>query len=58
MTELELADVAAAMERAKDQATLAYEFCPGSYTYHAYVACLNAHRIVAEVVARMEARAA
>ena len=36
------------------RATYAYEFVPSSYTYHAYVSCLNAHRIVAAVVARIE----
>ena len=43
-----------ALERAKEQATYAFEFVPNSYTYHAYVSCLNAHRIVAAVVARIE----
>ena len=38
-----------ALERAKAQATQAYEFVPNSYTYHAYVSCLNAHKIVALV---------
>ena len=54
MTEDEIAEVLKALERAKTQATYAYEFVPNSYTYHAYVSCLNAHRIVAEVAARLE----
>ena len=54
MTEDEIAEVLKALERAKAQATYAYEFVPNSYTYHAYVSCLNAHRIVAAVVARIE----
>ena len=35
MTEDELAEVLKALERAKTQATYAYEFVPNSYTYHA-----------------------
>ena len=54
MTEDEIAEVLKALERAKAQTTYAYEFVPNSYTYHAYVSCLNAHRIVAAVVARIE----
>ena len=58
MTENELAEVLKALERAKKQSTYAYEFVPNSYTYHAYVSCLHAHRIVAEAVARLEELAA
>ena len=54
MTEDEIAEVLKALERAKAQTTYAYEFAASSYTYHAYVSCLNALRIVAAVVARIE----
>ena len=45
MTDDELMELLKALERAKEQATYAYEFVPNSYTYHAYVSCLNAHRM-------------
>jgi hypothetical protein len=54
MTEAELEEVAAAIEKAREQAALAYEFCPGSYSYHAHNACMNASRIVAKVMERMK----
>jgi hypothetical protein len=54
MTESELEEIAAAIEKAKQQTALAYEFCPGSYSYHAHNACLNASRIVAKVMERMK----
>ena len=53
-----LVEISAALDRAKTQATYAYEFVPNSYTYHAYVSCLHAHKIVAEVAARLERMAA
>jgi hypothetical protein len=43
-----------ALERAKAQTAYAYEFVPNSYSYHAHVACLHAHRIVAAVAARLQ----
>jgi hypothetical protein len=58
MTEDEIAEVLKALEKAKAQTTYAYEFVPNSYTYHAYVSCLNAHRIVAAAVDRLERMAA
>ena len=54
MTEDELAEMLKELESAKDQTRYAYEFVPSSYTYHAYVSCLHAHKIAAAVVARME----
>jgi hypothetical protein len=54
MTEAELEEIAAAIELAKTQTALGYEFCPGSYSYHAHTACLNASRIVAKVMERMK----
>ena len=58
MTEDELIEVLKALETAKKQATYAYEFEPNSYTYHAYLSCLNAHKVVAAAVARLERAAA
>ena len=52
MTEDELLEVLEALERAKKQATYAYEFEPNSYTYHAFLSCLHAHKVVAAAVAR------
>src|SRR5262245_36927875 len=54
VTDDELGEVLKALERAKKQATYAYGFVPNSYTCHADASCLNAHRIVAKVVARLE----
>jgi hypothetical protein len=54
MTEQELAELLTAVERVKKEVKYAYEFCPGSFTYGAYVASLNAHRLVEAAVFRME----
>jgi hypothetical protein len=54
VTEDELEEIAAAIEKAKAQTALAYEFCPGSYSYHAHNSCLNASRIVAAALERMK----
>jgi hypothetical protein len=54
VTEDELEEVAAAIERARTEATRAYGFCPGSYTYHAYISCLAASRIVTAALERMK----
>jgi hypothetical protein len=54
MTEVDLTEMLEALERAKAQATYAYEFVPNSYTYHAYLSCLNAHKVVAAAMARLE----
>jgi hypothetical protein len=54
MTEDDIAEMLEALERAKAQTAYAYEFEPNSYTYHAHLSCLHAHRIVAGAVARLE----